>query len=94
MRACVREHARAYGVQALPLRMSHLVPCIVELLGAFCFENAHMVSLRTLSGEQQYLAVSGGAGRSTGVANNCQPLAFTLAAQQIGSGEAPLQQET
>ena len=38
--------------------MARLVPCIVELPGAFCCENAHMVSLRTLSGEQQYLAVS------------------------------------
>ena len=50
--------ARAYGAQALPLRMARLVPCILELPGAFCCENAHMVSLRTLSGEQQYLAVS------------------------------------
>ena len=38
--------------------MARLVPCILELPGAFCCENAHMVSLRTLSGERQYLAVS------------------------------------
>ena len=50
--------ARAYGAQVLPQRMARSVPCILELPGAFCCENAHVVSLRTLSGDQQYLAVS------------------------------------
>ena len=34
-----------------------------------------------------------GVGRRTGIANNCQPLALTLAPPQIGSCEAQVQQE-
>ena len=40
------------------LRMARSVHCILELPDAFCCEIDHVVSLRTLSGEQQYLAVS------------------------------------
>ena len=36
---------------------------------------------------------AGGAGRRTGIANNCQPLALTPAPPQLGSCEAPAQQE-